>query len=209
MLLVGRFEVLQILTARLGMVHEQRGETRQAADCCRQLIAFIREHADDFDPVTIDDYTAHVTVANRDHAARRSPSVAETGVTDRRACRPGGLVETVRLVLLLTPTRGPSSCLLAVSSTHTVLPDRRRSHGSALPRSRFSSILSRTQHLRDDDRCPARHSRGRMDSPPSPQLVEPGPAAWFADRCRTACSDNQWVEASVVAGRWVPFAGRS
>ncbi len=45
---------------RLGMVHEKRGENRQAADCYRKVIDFIREHADDFDAVTIDDYTARV-----------------------------------------------------------------------------------------------------------------------------------------------------
>ena len=45
---------------RLGMVHEKRGENRQAADCYRRVIDFIREHADDFDAVTIDDYTARV-----------------------------------------------------------------------------------------------------------------------------------------------------
>jgi tetratricopeptide (TPR) repeat protein len=32
---------------RLGMVYEARGENRQAADCYRKVIAFIREHADD------------------------------------------------------------------------------------------------------------------------------------------------------------------
>ena len=45
---------------RLGMVHEQRGDNRQAADCYRKVIDFIREHADDFDAVTIDDYTARI-----------------------------------------------------------------------------------------------------------------------------------------------------
>jgi tetratricopeptide (TPR) repeat protein len=45
---------------RLGMVHEKRGENRQAADCYRRVIDFIREHADDFDAVTIDDYAARI-----------------------------------------------------------------------------------------------------------------------------------------------------
>ena len=45
---------------RLGMVYEKRGENRQAADCYRRLIDFIRQHADDFDPETIDDYAARV-----------------------------------------------------------------------------------------------------------------------------------------------------
>ena len=75
---------------RLGMVHEKRGETRQAADCYRRVIDFIREHADDFDADTIADYAARVakldpaapaTFGHRDHAARRSPSNAEARVT--------------------------------------------------------------------------------------------------------------------------------
>ena len=35
---------------RLGMVHEARGENRQAADCYRKVIAFVSEHPDDYDP---------------------------------------------------------------------------------------------------------------------------------------------------------------
>jgi tetratricopeptide (TPR) repeat protein len=35
---------------RLGMVYEARGENRQAADCYRKVIAFIREHPDDYEP---------------------------------------------------------------------------------------------------------------------------------------------------------------
>ena len=38
------------------MVHEERGENRQAADCYRKVIAFVREHPDDFDAAIIDDY---------------------------------------------------------------------------------------------------------------------------------------------------------
>ena len=45
---------------RLGMVHEKRGQNREAADCYRKVIDFIREHADDFDAVTIDDYAARI-----------------------------------------------------------------------------------------------------------------------------------------------------
>ena len=45
---------------RLGMVREQRGDKRQAADCYRRVLDFIREHADDFDAVTIDDYAPRV-----------------------------------------------------------------------------------------------------------------------------------------------------
>jgi len=35
---------------RLGMVHEARGDHRQAADCYRKVIALIRAHPDDYDP---------------------------------------------------------------------------------------------------------------------------------------------------------------
>src|ERR1700680_4902688 len=35
---------------RLGMVHEARGDSRQAADCYRKVIDFIRQHSDDYDP---------------------------------------------------------------------------------------------------------------------------------------------------------------
>jgi tetratricopeptide (TPR) repeat protein len=46
---------------RLGMVHEKRGETRQAADCYRRLIAFVRQHPDDFDAEIADEYAARVS----------------------------------------------------------------------------------------------------------------------------------------------------
>ena len=42
---------------RLGMVHEARGENRQAADCYRKVIGFIREHPDDYDPGFEDMFT--------------------------------------------------------------------------------------------------------------------------------------------------------
>jgi tetratricopeptide (TPR) repeat protein len=45
---------------RLGTVHEARGDNRRAADCYRQVIDFIRQHADDFATVTIDDYAARI-----------------------------------------------------------------------------------------------------------------------------------------------------
>ena len=35
---------------RLGMVHEARGENRQAADCYRKVIALARKHPDDYGP---------------------------------------------------------------------------------------------------------------------------------------------------------------
>lgn len=41
-------------------MYEKRGENRQAANCYRRLIDFIRQRADDFDPETIDDYAARI-----------------------------------------------------------------------------------------------------------------------------------------------------
>jgi tetratricopeptide (TPR) repeat protein len=35
---------------RLGMVYEARGDNRQAADCYRKIIEFIRTHPDDYEP---------------------------------------------------------------------------------------------------------------------------------------------------------------
>ena len=37
----------------LGMVHEARGDSRQAADCYRKVIAFIRDHPDDYDAAVL------------------------------------------------------------------------------------------------------------------------------------------------------------
>ena len=54
---------------RLGMVHEKRGENRQAADCYRRVIDFIRQHAGDFDAEIAEDYAARV--------AKLDPPVAD------------------------------------------------------------------------------------------------------------------------------------
>jgi tetratricopeptide (TPR) repeat protein len=35
---------------RLGMVYEARGDNRQAADCYRKIIEFIRTHPEDYEP---------------------------------------------------------------------------------------------------------------------------------------------------------------
>jgi len=35
---------------RLGMVYEARGQKREAADCYRKVVEFMRAHPDDFDP---------------------------------------------------------------------------------------------------------------------------------------------------------------
>lgn len=35
---------------RLGMVHEARGENKQAADCYRKVLSLVAEHPEDYDP---------------------------------------------------------------------------------------------------------------------------------------------------------------
>ena len=35
---------------RLGMVYEARGRNKQAADCYRKVIEFVRQHPDQYDP---------------------------------------------------------------------------------------------------------------------------------------------------------------
>jgi hypothetical protein len=35
---------------RLGMVYEARGQNKQAADCNRKVIEFVRQHPDQYDP---------------------------------------------------------------------------------------------------------------------------------------------------------------
>jgi tetratricopeptide (TPR) repeat protein len=47
---------------RLGMVHEARGDIIQAAECYRKVIAFIKEHPDDYEPGFEDTF---VTLVNR------------------------------------------------------------------------------------------------------------------------------------------------
>ncbi len=41
---------------RLGMVHEARGDSRQAAECYRKVIDFIRQHPDDYDADMIEQF---------------------------------------------------------------------------------------------------------------------------------------------------------
>jgi hypothetical protein len=48
------------------MVHEARGENRQAADCYRKVIAFIRQHPDGYDDAFED---AFVKLDPPDHTA--------------------------------------------------------------------------------------------------------------------------------------------
>lgn len=49
---------------RLGMVHETRGEDGQVPDCYRKVIAFIRQHSDDYDNAFADVFVK--LVANPD-----------------------------------------------------------------------------------------------------------------------------------------------
>jgi hypothetical protein len=41
---------------RLGMVHEARGDSRQAADCYRKVIDFISQHPDDYDAGMVEQF---------------------------------------------------------------------------------------------------------------------------------------------------------
>ena len=62
---------------RLGMVHEARGDSRQAADCYRKVIDFIRQHPDDYDAGMPEQFAKLV---DRARSARRDliapPSIA-------------------------------------------------------------------------------------------------------------------------------------
>src|SRR5262249_42228674 len=49
---------------RLGMVYEARGHKREAADCYRKVIEFVRDHPDQYDPEFAD--TFHRLVAKLD-----------------------------------------------------------------------------------------------------------------------------------------------
>ncbi len=51
---------------RLGMVYEARGQKKEAADCYRKVIEFVREHPDDYEPEFLD--TFHRLVAKLDPA---------------------------------------------------------------------------------------------------------------------------------------------
>lgn len=49
---------------RLGMVYEARGQKREATDCYRKVIEFVRDHPDQYDPEFAD--TFHRLVAKLD-----------------------------------------------------------------------------------------------------------------------------------------------
>lgn len=51
---------------RLGMVYEARGQNKEAADCYRKVIEFVRDHPDQYDPEFAD--TFHRLVAKLDPA---------------------------------------------------------------------------------------------------------------------------------------------
>jgi tetratricopeptide (TPR) repeat protein len=46
---------------RLGMVYEARGQNKQAADCYRQVIEFVRAHPDQYEPDFVDGFQSLVT----------------------------------------------------------------------------------------------------------------------------------------------------
>jgi len=48
--LLARFPEVHDGYDRLGMVYEARGQHREAAQCYRQLIEFVRNHPDDYEP---------------------------------------------------------------------------------------------------------------------------------------------------------------
>jgi hypothetical protein len=54
--LLERFPYVHDGRDRLGMVYEARGENREAADCYRKVIAFMREHLDNYDPAFEDKF---------------------------------------------------------------------------------------------------------------------------------------------------------
>jgi tetratricopeptide (TPR) repeat protein len=62
--LLARFPEVHDGYDRLGMVYEARGQKKQAADCYRQVIQFIREHPGQYDPEFAD--TFHRLVAELD-----------------------------------------------------------------------------------------------------------------------------------------------
>ena len=91
---------------RLGMVHEARGDSRQAADCYRKVIDFISQHPDDYDAGMVEQFAklvektrsasrdlsappsiglgegvCHPTISDRDQIARPPPSNTVIGLT--------------------------------------------------------------------------------------------------------------------------------
>jgi tetratricopeptide (TPR) repeat protein len=57
---------------RLGMVHEARGDSRQAADCYRKVIDFIRQHPDDCDAAIAEQFVRLVDKLDRPRRRERS-----------------------------------------------------------------------------------------------------------------------------------------
>ena len=62
--LLDRFPEVHDGWDRLGMVFEARGENRAAADCYRKVIAFIRQHPDDYDAEFADKFVELVNKLN-------------------------------------------------------------------------------------------------------------------------------------------------
>jgi tetratricopeptide (TPR) repeat protein len=54
--LLERFPYVHDGWDRLGMVYQARGDNQKAADCYRKVIAFMREHPDNYDPAFEDKF---------------------------------------------------------------------------------------------------------------------------------------------------------
>ena len=67
------------------MVHEQRDENRQAADCYRRVIAFLEQHPDYSDPGFKDEFAARIASSIRSQA---DPARDPRGSRSRRRLQP-------------------------------------------------------------------------------------------------------------------------
>jgi tetratricopeptide (TPR) repeat protein len=61
---------------RLGMVHEARGQFREAADCYRKVIEFARAHPEDYDAGLVDSFL-ELIVKLEDSAAKTKRAVKD------------------------------------------------------------------------------------------------------------------------------------
>jgi len=81
--LLVRFPDVHDCWDRLGMVHEARGDSRQAADCYRKVIDFIRRHPDNYDAGIIEQFAKLVESSIRPSRPER-PAIDR----DQRRSRP-------------------------------------------------------------------------------------------------------------------------
>jgi hypothetical protein len=61
---------------RLGMVYEARGDNRQAAQCYRQVIDFVRARPDQYEPGFEDTFHCSRSRSRSSNAMRAAPSMA-------------------------------------------------------------------------------------------------------------------------------------